>query len=136
MALIIILNLKSSLRFQFKHLNQALKIILNLQICQHFHFKHLNGSWKFAITKLYFYINPIIPGVQKPYSARGGASEAPRVKSQHSGLPDDPMPYNGNYILCLGINQPLSVHIPCVWGMSDDRERGRDDDASRWVKND
>ena len=48
--------------------------------------------------------NPIIPGVQKPYSARGGASEAPRVKSQHSGLPDDPMPYNGNYILCLGIN--------------------------------
>ena len=50
------------------------------------------------------FFNPIIPGVQKPYSARGGASEAPRVKSQHSGLPDDPMPYNGNYILCLGIN--------------------------------
>ena len=59
MALIIILNLKSSLRFQFKHLNQALKIILNLQICWHFHFKHLNGSWKFAFTKLHFYINYI-----------------------------------------------------------------------------
>ena len=55
-------------------------------------------------VRKYRFFNPIIPGVQKPYSARGGASEAPRVKSQHSGLPDDPMPYNGNYILCLGIN--------------------------------
>ena len=57
-----------------------------------------------SVNNIFTLLNPIIPGVQKPYSARGGASEAPRVKSQHSGLPDDPMPYNGNYILCLGIN--------------------------------
>ena len=44
--------------------------------------------------------NPILPGG----GGEWGASEDPRVKSQHSGLPDDPMPYNDNYILCLGIN--------------------------------
>ena len=56
---------------------------------------------KFCLIKS---INPFIPGVWKPCSAWGGASGAPRVKSQHRGLPDDPMPYNGNYILCLGIS--------------------------------
>ena len=35
--------------------------------------------------------------------------EAPRVKSQHSGLPDGPMPYNDNNMLCLGINKPSYV---------------------------
>ncbi len=40
-------------------------------------------------------------GSGKPILARGGGG---RVKSQHSGLPDDPMPYDANYILCLGIN--------------------------------
>ena len=56
-----------------------------------------------------FLFNPIQPGVWKPCLARGGASEAPRVKSHHSGLPDGPMPYNDNNMLCLGINKPSYV---------------------------
>ena len=74
-------------------------------------------------------INPIIPGVQKPYSARGGASEAPRVKSHHSGLPDGPMPYNDNNMLCLGINKPSYVVFHVIGVCQKGRESGRDDNG-------
>ena len=61
--------------------------------------KHVYTSYTKSprVVKVTFFahqiFNPIIP-----------SSGAPKVKSQHNGLPDDPMPYNGNYKLCLGIN--------------------------------